>query len=449
MDGMLDATHDPGRRSHVAAANDAGSDFPIQNIPFGIFSVERGARRIGIAIGDRVLDLKAAFADTTPSAAARAALHAVADDDLTALLALGRPTLALLRGEIATLLDERYPRRNALAAHLIPMDAVELHLPATVTAFTDMCVSTFHIGRRRGLDANGQPLCPPAFRTVPIGYDGRASSVRVSGQPVRRPNGTWQPEHDGGEPRFGPEPRLDYELELGMWLGGPTNPDGTPMTVARAEQRIVGFCLLNDWSARGIQFWETMLGPFLGKSIATTVSPWIVTADALAPFRTTAFARPPCDPRVPDHLHDPLDQRLGGIDLTMEAWRRGDGHRGAQRLCRTNFSYMYWTPAQMIAHHASNGCQLSAGNLIGSGTCSGPDIDMAGCLIERIGTASAAADAPRWLADGDTVVLRARADREGYRSIGFGEARATVLPALPWSEAAQAVHDEELSPCAD
>ena len=428
---LLDATHEPARLSHVTAANVDGAEFPIQNLPFGVFSTQGRGRRIGVAIGDHILDLATADRLGLFEECAADVRQATICEDLAELFRLGRPAMTALRRTVAKVLDERFADAATVRSALVPMNAAALHLPVPVTAFTDMCASTFHIGRRRGNDAYGQPICPPAFRTIPIGYDGRAGSVQISDHPVTRPNGTWQPQHDGGEPRFGPEPRLDYELELGMWIGGEPNPPGTPISVEQAEQRIVGFCLLNDWSARGIQFWETMLGPFLGKSIATTLSPWVVTADALAPFRAPAFARPSSDPPVPAHLYNERDRASGGIDLAMEAWR-DDAVGNRRNLCRTNFRHMYWTPAQMVAHHASNGCSLSVGNLIGSGTASGPEYEAAACLIERIATASAGSQEHDWLADGDSVTLHARAERSGYRTIGFGEATASVLPAPNW-----------------
>jgi len=430
----LNATHDPSRRSHVAAANDAGNDFPIQNLPIGVFRTDGSEARGGIAIGDRILDLAAATEGGLFEGSAREAATAASGSDLTALLMLGLEGLSTLRARAADLLDEAGGWETKVARHLVPLSAAVMELPAKVTAFTDMCVSTYHIGRRNGNDEHGQPICPPMFRTIPVGYDGRASSVVVSGTPVRRPNGTWQSAMGKGEPEFGPEPRLDYELELAMWVAGPANAQGEPIAMAEAATRIAGFSLLNDWSARGIQFWETMLGPFLGKSIATTVSPWIVTAEALAPFRTHAFDRPPSDPPLPAHLTDAADQETGGIDLVMEAWLETSSGLPT-RMCRTNFRHMYWTPAQMVAHHVSNGCSLGAGNLIGSGTCSGPQIEAAGCLIETLsaGPLTLADGSPHgWLEDGETVMLRARAEREGFRSIGFGECRGTVQPALSW-----------------
>lgn len=431
----LNATHDPSRRSWVPSANDGATDFPIQNLPFGRFRRRGGAAQGGVAIGDRIVDLRAALAGDLFTGEARGAAEAAAGEDLLPLLRLGTRPASALRAALSDLLaDGAAPRPDLLVAQA----EVELLLPTTVRQFSDMCVSTFHIGRMHGNDERGQPICPPVFRTLPVGYDGRASSVVVSGTPVHRPNGNWQERMDGGELRFGPEPRLDYELELGVWVGGDGNAQGAPLSFAAAEEALFGFCLLNDWSARGIQFWESMLGPFLGKSLATTVSPWIVTAEALAPFRVAAFARPDGDPAVPPHLRFPEDQLSGGFDITLSSELSNPRANVTLPLCRTNFRHMYWTCAQMLVHHASNGCALGAGDLIGSGTCSGPRADEAACLAEvHLAGPLQHADGSTqmWLRDGDRVTLRGRAEREGFVPIGFGEASGEVLPSPAWPDA--------------
>lgn len=429
----LNATHDPARRSWVASAN-AGSDFPVQNLPFGRFRRGGDAARCGIAIGDQILDLGAA---TAMGLFTGEAADAVAGDDLLPLLTLGSGAASALRARAFDLLAEGGDGagRNAADRLLVAQADVEMLLPTTVRQFSDMCVSTFHIGRRNGDDDRGQPICPPVFRTLPVGYDGRASSVIVSGTPVRRPLGQWTSELMGGDLSFGPEPRQDYELEVGLWLGGPGNAQGQPWSVAEAADRLFGLCLLNDWSARGLQFWETMLGPFLGKSLATTVSPWIVTAEALAPFRTAAFARPEGDPAVPAHLNDGADQDHGGFDIALSAAIQTGNATADETICRTNFRHMYWTFAQMVTHHASNGCAIAPGDLIGSGTCSGPAISEAACLVESLVAGPltlANGETREWLEDGDTIILRGRAERDGYVPIGFGEARGTILPAPEW-----------------
>lgn len=439
----LNATHDPSRQSWLESANDGVTDFPVQNLPFGRFRRGEGTGQAGVAIGDRIVDLAAVLELGLLDGAARDAAQAAAGDDLLPLLTLGNGPASALRRSLSELLcrdgDPRL-RPNADKV-LVPQSDVTMLLPTTVRQFSDMCVSTFHIGRLKGNDERGEPICPPVFRTLPVGYDGRASSIIVSGTAVHRPNGTWQEAMEGGEIHFGPEPRQDYEMEVGAWLGGSGNRRGEPMSFKEASDTLFGFSLLNDWSARGIQLWETMLGPFLGKSLATTVSPWIVTAEALAPFRTAAFRRPDGDPPVPKHLHAGADQRAGGFDIKLESFlstaRMRAGGQADMKLCSTNFEYMYWTFAQMVVHHASNGCSLAAGDLIGSGTCSGPSAEQAACLAEaHLSGPLVLPDGKTqmWLSDGDRVTLRGRAERQGFVPIGFGEASGELLPAPIWPD---------------
>ncbi len=437
----LNATHDPARRSWVSSANMPDADFPIQNLPFGRFRRPGGPMQGGVAIGHLIVNLAVALKAGLLDGEAQQAARAAAGDDLLPLLGLGGGAASALRARLSDLLREDAPERarvETLADQLLVAQAdVELLLPTKVRQFSDMCVSTFHIGRRAGNDDRGQPICPPVFRTVPVGYDGRASSVIVSGTPVRRPYGTWTAEFGGSSGlHYGAEPRQDYELEMGVWFGGPGNTHGIPIPIDAAADAVFGFCLLNDWSARGIQLWETMLGPFLGKSLATTVSPWIVTAEALAPFRVPAFARPDGDPAVPAHLRSVADQQAGGFDIALEARLRtskmhGNGDEAV--ICRTNFRHMYWTFAQMLAHHASNGCEMGSGDLIGSGTCSGPGLSEAACLVEANLNGPLTlpnGETRMWLEDGDSITLRGRASRDGNVSIGFGEATGSILPAL-------------------
>lgn len=439
MSDRPDTTHDRNRRSWVLSAN-GDTDFPVQNLPFGRFRRDGAAPRCGVAIGDQVFNLAAAEELGLLDGPAGEAASAAAGDDLLPLLRLGRPAAAALRARLSDLLTEGGDDRARTHADrlLVPQAAVGMLLPTTVRQFSDMCVSTFHIGRRNGTDERGEPICPPVFRAIPVGYDGRASSVVVSGTPVRRPRGTWTEELLSGPLHFGPEPRQDYELEVGLWLGGSGNAFGQPLTMTQARAAIWGLCLLNDWSARGIQFWESMLGPFLGKNLATTVSPWIVTVDALTPFRAPAFARPEGDPRTPAYLYDAEDQAGGAFSIGLTAALRTARMRAAgaapHPVCRTDFRHMYWTFAQMVTHHASNGCSLAAGDLLGSGTCSGPDMSAAACLVEaNMAGALALPSGERreWLEDGDEVILSARAERDGFVTIGFGECSGRLIPALP------------------
>ena len=436
----LNATHDPALRSWVGSAN-VNSDFPIQNLPLGRFKRPGGTPQGGVAIGDRIVDLAVLLELGALDGDAKIAARAAAGDDLVPLLRLGNGPASALRARLSSLLAEggASELRKAADRVLVLQAEVEMLLPTTIRQFSDMCVSTFHIGRRNGNDDRGQPICPPVFRTVPVGYDGRASSIIVSDTPVSRPNGTWQQELKAGDLAFGPEPRLDYELELGLWFGGRGNPRGQPLSMAQASDAMFGMCLLNDWSARGIQLWEMMLGPFLGKSLATTISPWIVTLEALAPFRVPAFVRPNGDPGVPRHLNNAADQQMGGFDMTLCAHlktaKMHDAGVAAQEICRTNFRHMYWTFAQMIAHHASNGCSLDAGDLMGSGTCSGPEMSQAACLLESLVAGPVKlgnGETREWLEDGDAIILTGRATRRGYVSIGFGEAAGRILPAPAW-----------------
>ncbi|HUZ75900.1 MAG TPA: fumarylacetoacetase [Stellaceae bacterium] len=434
----LNETHDPNRRSLVAAANDPDTDFPIQNLPFGVFRRGHAAARGGVAIGDRIFDLAEGVKAGLFSGDAAEAARAASGPTLNPLFALGARHASALRAQLSELLRARAPERQRVEALadrlLVPMSGAILELPCRIGAFTDFLCSIFHAGRMiSGL--------PESFKYLPIAYNSRASSVVVSGTPVRRPNGEFRP--SGGEVRFGPEPSQDFELELGAFIAA-GNPLGTPLPIDGAAREIFGFCLVNDWSARGIQSWETRpLGPFLGKSLATTISPWVVTAEALAPFRCAAFKRADGDPKPLPHLYAKTDQEEGGIDLAMEAYiltpRMRERGVAPSRVTATNFKHMYWTFAQMVAHHMSNGCNLQPGDLLASGTCSGPSDDSRACLAELSARGSADihlanGEVRRYLADGDEVIFRARAAREGHIAIGFGECRGRIEPAVPWPE---------------
>jgi fumarylacetoacetase len=437
----LDETHDPNRRSWVESANGPG-DFPIQNLPLGVFRRSGEAARGGVAIGDMIFDLKAG-ADLFTGDAALAA-QAASGASLNPLMALGNGAASALRLQLSRLLAADRPEadrpRGRAQELLVPAAGVEMLLPAQIGAFTDMMISTFHVGGgRRGAPSNE---LPGRFKTIPLGYNGRASSVVASGTPVLRPRGVYQDE--AGSPAFGPEPRQDFELELGAFVGA-GNPLGTPIPIGKAAAHVFGYCLLNDWSARAIQFFEMPpLGPFLGKSLATSISPWIVTAEALAPFATAAFARPAGDPAPLPHLADPEDQRSGGLDLALEAYLSTSGMRrqGEEpaRICRTNFKFMYWTVAQLVAHHTSNGCNLRPGDLVGSGTVSGPGDEACGCLWEltaggKLQFALPNGERRLYLEDDDEVIFRGHAAREGFVSIGFGECRGRIVAAAPVARA--------------
>jgi len=420
----------------VASAN-GHPDFPIQNLPLGVFSPPGGgAPRVGVAIGDRVLDLAAAqTAGRLAGEAARAA-EAAAGGALNALFALGAGPRRALRARLSELLAEGSAERARVEPCLHEAAACALHLPARIGDYTDFYAGIHHatnVGRQFRPD---NPLLPN-YKYVPIGYHGRASSVVPSGTPVRRPNGQRKPASES-VPSFGPSRNLDYELELGVWVG-PGNALGEPIPVGEAAGHVAGYCLLNDWSARDLQAWEYQpLGPFLAKSFGTTVSPWVVTPEALAPFRAAQPPRPEGDPAPLPYLLDEADQREGALDLELEVLLLTPGleERGLppHRLALSGARHMYWTAAQMLAHHASNGCNLRPGDLLGTGTISAPGEAGCGSLLEatrggRRPVRLASGEERRFLEDGDEVILRAHARREGFAPIGFGECRGTILPA--------------------
>ena len=429
----LNATHDPALRSFVASANHVGHDFPIQNLPFGVFRRAGAEPRIGVAIGDEVLDL-AGVADRDLLAGLGDAIdRAARADSLNDLMALGPDAWSALRGRLSQLL--RSDSAHAAALALVPAGDVALDLPARVGDYTDFYASIHHATRIGAMFRPDQPLMPN-YKWVPIGYHGRASSLVPSGTSVCRPTG--QIKDDAADaPLVRPTRALDYECEVG-WYIGTGNPLGRPIPIGEAGSQLFGICLLNDWSSRDVQRWEYVpLGPFLSKSFATSVSPWVVTADALAPFRAPAARRPAGDPAPLDYLLDPADQRAGSFDLTLEVLLQSEAMRRRDdppvRLSQVSFREMYWTPAQLITHHASNGCNLRPGDLLASGTVSGPTDDSCGCLLEVTQRGSRPVSLPggevrRFLEDGDEVILRGRCQRDGAVAIGLGECRGRIIP---------------------
>jgi fumarylacetoacetase len=434
----LDATHDPALRSWVAGANAAGTDFPVQNLPYGVFH-RRGSGelpRVGIAIGDQILDVSMTVGHGLVSGAALAAARACEDDTLNPLMAMGPDAARALRHAVSGLLRAGGEGERHARELLVPMDAVELLLPVRVGDYTDFYASIYHASNVGAMLRPENPLLPN-YKYVPIGYHGRASSIVVSGHAVRRPCG--QTRDDAAQPpRMGPSRRMDYEIEVGAYIGQ-GNAMGQPIAAADAEQRVFGLCLVNDWSARDMQTWEYQpLGPFLAKSFATTVSPWVVTLDALAPFRAPAFARPQGDPAPLPYLTAPGAGSDGGFDITLEVWietaRKRAGGDAPCRVSLGNFRDMYWTVAQLVTHHASNGCNLRPGDLLASGTVSGPTPESQGCLLERTARGSAPltlanGESRAFLEDGDAVLLRGYCERAGRPRIGFGECRGVVIPA--------------------
>jgi len=415
----LDETHDPGRRSWVESANEPGCDFPIQNLPFGIFGRkgEDEAPRGGVAIGDQILDLAAFGLKTGPT--------------LNGLAAMGRPAWRKIRKELSRALSSATQQKK-LSKYLMPMKRAQLFLPVAIGDYSDFFTGIHHATNMGRMLRPDNPLLPN-YKWVPIGYHGRGSSIVVSGTPVVRPNGqTKAPEQPS--PSFGPSRRLDYEVELGLVVG-PGNRLGQPISLKNALKHLFGVVLLNDWSASDIQGWEYQpLGPFLAKSFATTISPWVVTLEALEPYRCPAFARAQEDPKPLPYLFDEADQREGGYAIDVEMHLRTSKMKSPVRLSRGNFRDSYWTAAQIITHQTSNGCNLQPGDLLGSGTLSGTQPDSFGSMMEltqagRNPLALPGGESRRFLEDGDEAIQRGRCSREGYATIGFGEARGIVRPA--------------------
>ena len=433
----LNATHDPRLTSWVASANGGQTDFPIQNLPFAVFRRlgSSEAWRGGVAIGDQIVDMAAAVAAGVFSGAAEAPARAAAQSTLNDLMQMGPQPSSDLRQALSKTLQTGSAQEIALRACLVPQAEAEYRVPARIGDYTDFYTSVHHatnIGKQFRPD---NPLLPN-YKWVPIGYHGRSSSIGVSGQQFKRPRGqTMAPGADA--PVFKPCARLDIELEMGVFVGQP-NELGEPVGIEQAEDHIFGIVLFNDWSARDIQGWEYQpLGPFLSKNFASTISPWIVTLEALAPFRAP-FAHPAEDPQPLPYLSSPANAEQGALDIELEALIQTPSMRAAgtapARLCLTNYRHAYWTAAQMVAHHTVNGCNLQPGDLLGTGTLSGPTLDSACALIELTTGGKNPVQLPggetrTWLEDGDTVVLRGWCQRPGAARIGFGECAGTVLPA--------------------
>lgn len=426
----INETHDASLRSWVESANAPGTDFPIQNLPFGVFRYRGSKPRVGVAIGDQIVDVAACHLE---GAAARACEAST----LNNLMALDPAEVSSLRAQISRSLRQGASERSRVDAALVPMHDAELLLPAAIGDYTDFYASVFHAINVGKLFRPDNPLLPN-YKYVPTGYHGRASSIVPSGTPVHRPSGQTK-DAKADVPEFGPSRRLDYELEVGFFVSG-GNPQGEPISIDDAGRHIFGLCLVNDWSARDIQAWEYQpLGPFLAKSFSTSISPWVVTMEALAPFRTAAFDRPPGDPAPLSYLSSAEDQAHGGLDLKLEVYLSSAKMRQQNlpslRLSHGNFCDMYWTIAQMLTHHTSNGCNLRPGDLLASGTVSGPDKDNAGCLLEltRGGAeplALPAGETRRFLEDSDEIILRGYCDRPGFVRIGLPECRGIVGQAV-------------------
>jgi fumarylacetoacetase len=421
--------------SWLASANDPYSDFPIQNLPYGVFC-HRGQTHIGVAIGDQILDLYACVSSGLLSGLTEETQQACMSETLNELMALGPEAWSALREHTIALLDAE--RANAEArlnveAAFVPIRDVAMQVPARIGDYTDFYASIDHAMRVGKLFRADNPLLPN-YKYVPIGYHGRASSIVISGSEIRRPSG--QTKASEASPIFGPAKSLDYELEVGIFIGR-GNALGEAIPIDEAERHVFGMCLVNDWSARDIQAWEYQpLGPFLAKSFATTISPWVVPLEALIPYRVSSRMRAEEDPEPLSYLKGAHMER-DGIDLTLEVYLESQQMREIgippQRISRSNLRHLYWSIAQLVTHHASNGCNLRAGDLLASGTVSGPEQGSEGCLLEMRHRSNPlylpTGERRVFLEDGDRVILRASAQRYGLPRIGFGECVGTVVKA--------------------
>ena len=432
----LNETHDPRLQSWVASANGGQSDFPIQNLPFAVFRRKGSSEswRGGVAIGDQILDMAAVERAQVLGAEVQAQVRAAAQEKLNGLMAMSPQAWSALRLALSRALRAGAAQEAQLKSCLVPQAEAEYAVPAQIGDYTDFYTSVHHATNVGKLFRPDNPLMEN-YKWVPIGYHGRASSVRISGTDFRRPAG--QLRAPGQPPELKPCARLDYELELGIYTGA-GNTLGDAISIGEAEDHIFGLCLLNDWSARDVQAWEYQpLGPFLSKNFSTTVSPWIVTLEALAPYRT-AFTRPADDPQPLPYLSSAANSERGALDLQLSVAIETEQMRAekkkAEVFTRTSYRHAYWTMAQLIAHHTVNGCNLQAGDLLGTGTLSGPTPSEAGALLEiteggKKPLTLANGETRTFLQDGDAVVFSGWCEKPGAARIGFGECRATVLPA--------------------
>ncbi|MFZ6848690.1 fumarylacetoacetase [Undibacterium sp. RuRC25W] len=441
MTVQLNETHDINLRSWVASANNAETDFPIQNLPYGMFRRQGSnqAFRIGIAIGDQILDLAAAhavhaFAGYTELQGGHFTA-AVNGQTLNGMMALGAPVWSALRLALSRVLREGSSQQGTLQACLLAQSAAEFALPAHIGDYTDFYTSVHHATAVGKLFRPDNPLLPN-YKWIPIGYHGRASSIGVSGQQFHRPIAQTKPP-TAETPVFGPAKRMDYELEVGIFIG-PGNALGDVINMEKAESHVFGLCLLNDWSARDVQAWEYQpLGPFLAKNFASTISPWVVTLEALAPYRL-AWTRDAADPQPLPYLDSPVLRDHAAFDIELEVLLQTEKMRTEgtppHRLSLSNFRHSYWTISQLVTHHTVNGCNLNPGDLLGSGTQSGPAPEEAGSLLElteggKKSIALGNGEQRIFIEDGDTIIMRGWAQKEGVARVGFGEVMGTLLPA--------------------
>ncbi len=432
----LNGTHDPALTSWVESANAPETDFPIQNLPYGVYrkAGSGGPGRVGVAIGDQILDVTAAAAGM--SGAAKDAAGLCNGGTLNELMAAGNGAWSALRAGLSGLLREGGPAdapRDALRGALTAQADAEMLVPANIGDFSDFWASLTHATNAGKINRPDNPLLPN-YKHLPIAYHARSSSFGVSGTAVRRPEGQIKPP-SADSPVFRPCARLDYEMELGLYIG-PGNDIGSPIALDDAEKHLFGVCVLNDWSARDIQAWEYVpLGPFQGKNFANTISPWVVTMEALAPFRTPAYERAAGDPALMPYLASDANAAGGGIDVKLEVLISSAKMRAAGTppalIGASRFKDMYWTAAQLVTQHTASGCNLRPGDLLGSGTVS--DEDSFGSLLETSWAGSRTFTLPggeerTFLEDGDEVIMRGYCEADGARRIGLGECRAEVLP---------------------
>ena len=433
----LNPTHNPELQSWVASANKPGCDFPIQNLPFAIFRRQQSSEtfRGGVAIGDQILDLQAVNATGLIGAEAGTAIAACCEDSLNRFMAQGPSSSSALRKALSEALTQGSDLEAALRGCLVAQSEAEYQLPARIGDYTDFYTSIHHATSVGKLFRPDNPLLPN-YKWVPIGYHGRSSSIGVSGQIFHRPLGQTKAP-DAAEPSLGPCKRLDYELEVGIYIGA-GNALGDSIELDASDAHVFGLCLFNDWSARDIQAWEYQpLGPFLAKNFASTVSPWIITLEALAPFRTP-WSRDPSDPQPLAYLESAQNRQSGAFDIQLEVLIQTEQMRStgkpAHRLSQSNFCHSYWTVAQLVAHHTVNGCNLQPGDFFGSGTQSGPEAAEAGSMLELSQGGKQSIPLPNgetrtFLEDGDTIILRGGCYKAGAARIGFGEVSSTVAPA--------------------
>ena len=437
----INETHDPNLKSWVESANDPNTDFPIQNLPFCYFS-KIGSDGPGVIIGDQVLDIRRASEDgklfEKPEHGFLVALYSGSNCPLDRMSEESAEDHSAFRKRLSELFSDSCSRKmqQKVSEYLLPITSLKMLLPTDIGDYTDFYCSIYHATNVGSMFRPDNPLLPN-YKYVPIGYHGRASSIVISGTDIKRPKGQNRSDQEA-PPVFIPCKSLDYEMEVGFFVGQ-GNELGTSIPIGEAEKHIFGLCLVNDWSARDIQAWEYQpLGPFLAKNFATTISPFVVTMEALAPFRTKAFEREEGDPAPLDYLADENNEKFGGLDINLEVFIQTEKMRAENiepcLLSRSNMKDLYWTIGQMLTHHASGGCNLQTGDLIATGTISGKEKSERGSMLELSWRGTEPIDLPsgeqrRFLEDGDEIIMKGYCEREGFRRIGFGECRGRILPA--------------------